>query len=271
MTLADLKEGEVMVDLGSGGGIDCFIGARKVGPSGKVVGVDMTDQMLQVANRNKEPVARNLDYDVVEFRKGFLEDVPVENGAADLLTSNCVINLSPQKPKVFAEMWRVLKDHGRIVVSDIVTEAPLPPHLRANEQLLGECIAGALTQDEFLAALERAGFYGLSILKKSFWKEVEGHPIYSVTVRGFKYEKKEGCVFIGQKAIYHGPFKAVTDEEGHLFARDEAVEVCTDTAAKLKRPPYAGVFTVTEPDARTVEMHNRDSAVEAAACGPGCC
>ncbi len=271
VTLADLKAGEVLVDLGSGGGIDCFIAAKKVGPQGRVVGVDMTDRMLEVANRNKLQVARNLGYDVVEFRKGFLEEVPVGISSAEIITSNCVINLSPDKPKVFSEMWRILKDHGRVVVSDIVSDHPLPPHIRANEQLLGECIAGALTEEEFLSSLERAGFYGLSVLKKTFWKEIEGHPFYSVTVRGYKYEKKIGCVYIGQKAIYHGPFKAVVDEEGHLFPRNEAVEVCTDTAAKLKNAPYGGIFTVTDPEQKGAEMQTIDYTNQADACGPGCC
>jgi MoaA/NifB/PqqE/SkfB family radical SAM enzyme/ubiquinone/menaquinone biosynthesis C-methylase UbiE len=271
VSLAEVRSGEVMVDLGSGGGIDCFIAAKKVGPEGRVVGVDMTDQMLSVAERNKIAVARNLGYDAVEFRRGYLERVPVENASADLVTSNCVINLSPDKPAVFQEMWRILKDHGRIVVSDIVSDRPAPPRVRANEYLWGECIAGALTEEEFLSELEQAGFYGLEILKKSFWKEVEGYPFYSVTVRGYKYEKKEGCVYTGQKAVYRGPFKAVMDEEGHLFPRDVAVEVCTDTAAKLAQAPYAIFFTVTEPDSKAVEMETVKSPGRQAVCGPGCC
>lgn len=216
VTLAGIEQGETVVDLGSGGGIDCFIAARKVGPAGKVIGVDMTDQMLELANRNKRPVADNLGFDVVEFRRGYLEKVPVETKTADLITSNCVINLSPDKKAVFGEMWRALKDHGRIVVSDIVSEESVPAHLRVNRMLWGECISGALTEEEFLAYLEQAGFYGLQILKKTYWKEVEGYAFFSVTVRGYKFEKSSGCVFRGQRAIYLGPQKAVIDEEGHL-------------------------------------------------------
>lgn len=270
VTLAGLLEGERMVDLGSGGGIDCFIAARRVGAGGQVIGIDMTDQMLEVANRNKMKVAENLGFDVVEFRKGYLERVPVEDHSIDLITSNCVINLSPDKPAVFAEMWRVLKDHGRIVISDIVSEDPTPLNIKANEILWGECIAGALTQQEFLMALERAGFYGLEVLKKVFWKEVEAYPFYSVTVRGYKFEKKDGCIYKGQKAIYRGPYKAITDEEGHLFPRDIAVEVCTDTASKLSKAPYSGSFIVTGPDKKVVEMQEEDS-VKVDACPPGCC
>ncbi|ODS31360.1 MAG: hypothetical protein SCARUB_03527 [Candidatus Scalindua rubra] len=246
--IAKVSEGETMVDLGAGAGIDCFIAAKKVGPRGKIYGIDMTDEMLKVANENKHLVAKNLGYDIVEFRKGFLEDIPVDDGTVDLITSNCVINLSPDKKAVFNEMWRILKDHGRIVISDIVSQEETPPHLKINKQLWGECISGALTEDEFMAYLEQAGFYGLQTLSKVFWKEVKGYSFYSVTLRGYKFEKKEGCVYIGQKAIYHGPYKAITDEEGHLFPRNESVEVCTDTAAKLSNPPYAGQFTILNPD-----------------------
>jgi MoaA/NifB/PqqE/SkfB family radical SAM enzyme/SAM-dependent methyltransferase len=271
VTLADLKEGETHVDLGSGGGIDCFIAAKRVGREGRVIGVDMTDRMLEVANRNRARVAENLGYDTVEFRKGFLERIPVEEASVDLITSNCVINLSPDKRSVFSEMWRILKDHGRIVVSDIVSDRPTPPHIKVNPQLWGECLAGALTEEEFLAELERAGFYGLEVLKKTYWKEVEGYPFYSVTVRGYKHAKKAGCVYIGQKAVYRGPFKTVMDEEGHLFPRDIAIEVCTDTASKLRNAPYAAHFTVTDPDQEKIEIPSVAATQSSQNCGPGCC
>ncbi|MCP4254869.1 MAG: methyltransferase domain-containing protein, partial [Candidatus Scalindua sp.] len=143
--IAKVSEGETMVDLGAGAGIDCFIAAKRVGPKGKIYGIDMTDEMLKVANESRHLVAKNLGYDIVEFRKGFLEDIPVDSGTVDLITSNCVVNLSPDKKAVFSEMWRVLKDHGRIVISDIVSQVETPPHLKLNKQLWGECISGALT------------------------------------------------------------------------------------------------------------------------------
>jgi hypothetical protein len=183
----------------------------------------------------------------VDFREGFLEAIPVDDKTVDLVTSNCVINLSPDKKRVFAEMWRVLKDHGRIVVADIVADQQVPTHQRKDPRLWGECISGALTEEEFLAYLERAGFYGMQVLKKTFWKEIEGYRFYSVTVRGYKYEKKAGCVYIGQTATYQGPFTGVSDEEGHWFPRNTPVEVCTDTAAKLSNAPYATFFIVTDP------------------------
>ena len=239
-----LGSGETMLDLGSGGGIDCFIAARKVGPTGRVIGVDMTGEMLAVANRNRTAVAEKLGYDVVEFRQGFLEQIPVESKTIDLITSNCVVNLSPDKKAVFREMWRVLKDHGRTVVSDIVSRESVPDHLRVNPRLWGECLAGALTEEEFMTYLEQAGFHGIQILKRDFWKTVEGCDFYSVTLRGFKFEKTADRRFAGQRAVYLGPQKAVMDEEGRLFPRNEPLEVSTDTAARLSRPPYRGSFLI---------------------------
>jgi MoaA/NifB/PqqE/SkfB family radical SAM enzyme/ubiquinone/menaquinone biosynthesis C-methylase UbiE len=247
MTSAGIKEGEVVVDLGSGAGIDVFIAAKFVGSTGRAIGVDMTDRMLAVARDNQPRVAEALGYDVVDFREGFLEQIPVETKGVDLITSNCVINLSPDKPRVFSEMWRVLKDHGRILISDIVSEREVPPHLKVNPQLWGECLVGALTQEQFLAELERAGFYGLEILKKSYWKDVEGYPFFSVTVRGWKLEKTSGCVFQGHRAVYLGPAKAFIDEEGHQFPRNEPYDICTDTVAKLSNPPYRGLFAILDP------------------------
>ncbi len=269
MSVAAVQPGETVVDLGSGAGIDVFIAAKKVGATGRAIGVDMTDPMLGIAGQCKAKVALKLGYDVVEFRKGFLEDVPLESGTADLVTSNCVINLSADKPKVFREMWRVLKDHGRIVVSDIVSERKLPPDLTVNVHLWGECVSGALAEEEFLAELEKAGFFGVSLLKKQFWKEVGGHNLYSVTVRGFKFEKKAGCVFKGHRAVYLGPYVSVMDEEGHLFPRGQAIEVCTDTVAKLSHAPFRGAFTLLEPEENASEVDVNGCAADA--CAPGCC
>ena len=265
---AALVAGESMVDLGSGAGIDCFIAAKRVGAEGRVYGIDMTDQMLSVARECQPQVADALGYDAVEFRKGYLEEIPVEDATADVVTSNCVINLSPDKPRVFREIWRVLKDHGRLVVADIVSDREVPPNMRVDGQLWGECISGALTAEAFLAGLEKAGFYGVSVLQKTFWREVEGCTFSSVTVRGYKFEKTAGCRFIGQYAVYLGPQKAVVDEEGHLFPRGEAVEVCTDTAAKLSRAPYAGSFSIVDgPNGVRDVAANPDDPT----CGPDCC
>lgn len=272
MSQAQVQPGETTVDLGSGAGIDVFIAAKKVGKQGKAIGVDMTDEMLKVANTCKTTVASNLGYDVTDFRKGYLEKIPVEDKSVDLVTSNCVINLSPDKKKVFSEIWRVLKDHGRVVVADIVCDRPVPLSLQAHRDLWGECISGSLSEDEFVVGLEKAGFYGLSLMKRTFWKEVEGYKFYSITVRGYKFEKTSGCQFIGQKAIYLGPNKAAIDEEGHLFPRGEVVEICTDTAAKLSHPPYAGQYRIIEFSGK---MRDVSTLVDEAVCcgsdGQACC
>ena len=266
--MADLRPGEIFLDLGAGAGIDVFIAARKVGPSGRAIGVDMTDPMLSVARANQPVVAANLGYDPVEFRKGFLEAIPAEARSVDVITSNCVVNLSPDKARVFAEIWRVLKDHGRLVIADIVSGREVPPRLKTNPELWGECTVGALTAEAFVAALEKAGFFGIEILKKTYWKSIEGHPFFTMTVRGRKFEKTDGCVYRGQRAVYLGPGKALVDEEGHTFPRGLEVEICADTAAKLSRPPYVGSFQVLETSG--------DGSVTAAerpaeSCGPGCC
>jgi radical SAM protein with 4Fe4S-binding SPASM domain len=265
MSVAGVVEGETVVDLGSGAGIDVFIAAKKVGRAGRAIGVDMTDPMLGVAGQSRPLVAESLGYDVVEFRKGYLEEVPVADDSADLVTSNCVINLSPDKRRVFGEVWRVLKDHGRVVVSDIVADRPVPPDLKVNVHLWGECISGALSEDEFVAELERAGFYGVSTLKKQFWREVEGHRFYSVTLRGYKFQKRAGCVYQGHRAVYLGPYVSVTDEEGHLFPRGQSVEICTDTLAKLSNEPYQGSFAIVDPGEAGPEVLGGE------ACAPGCC
>jgi len=262
--LAGIHAGETVVDLGSGAGIDVFIAAKKVGPTGRAIGVDMTDPMLGVARGAQATVAQNLGYDVVEFRAGFLEAIPLPDQTADLLTSNCVINLSPDKRRVFSEMWRVLKNHGRIVVADIVSDREVPPHQRKDPRLWGECISGALTEEEFLADLERAGFYGIQVLSKTFWKVVEGHRFSSLTVRGYKFEKTAGCLYMGQTATYLGPGKGISDEEGHWFPRNVAISVCTDTAAKLSYPPYAMLFVVHDQGGAILSC-SRDTT------STGCC
>ena len=138
--------------------------------------------------------------------------------------------------------------------------------MRADGKLWGECISGALTEQAFLSALERAGFYGVSILSKTPWRIVEGCQFFSVTVRGYKFEKKAGCKFIGQYAVYRGPQKAVVDEEGHLFPRGVPVEICTDTAAKLSQKPYADSFVISNNPTVTGFDQEDDNT-----CEPGCC
>jgi len=270
---AALVAGETHLDLGSGAGIDVFVAAKYVGETGRTIGVDMTEPMLAVARENQPIVAKNLGYDVVTFHKGLLEEVPLADREVDCVTSNCVVNLSPDKRAVFAEIWRVLKDHGRLVLSDIVAERAVPPHLRVNPELWGECLSGALTEDELLAELELAGFHGIELLKRSFWRKVQGHTFSTVTVRAYKHESAVRPVLQGHRAVYLGPYKSVTDEEGQLFRRNEPVDVSADTAARLLRAPYAGSFVVHEPAGAAVRslVVGKRLLASVKSDGGGCC
>jgi len=152
--IAGLRAGEVVLDLGSGAGFDVFLAARAVGADGFVIGVDMTDAMLERARKN----AHAGGFVNVEFRKGTIEDLPVDDACIDAVISNCVINLSPDKPRVFREALRVLRPGGRLAVSDLVLQRPLPAALRTSVEALVGCVAGALPRDAYLAAIEAAGF-----------------------------------------------------------------------------------------------------------------
>ena len=157
--VAELHEGETVLDLGSGGGIDVLLSARRVGPTGKAYGVDMTDEMLELARRNQ----REAGVENVEFLKGTIEDVPLPDDSVDVVISNCVINLSGDKPAVFREAARVLGPGGRFAVSDIVADPEMDEETRRDMAQWTGCIAGALTQDEFRAELEAAGFENVEI------------------------------------------------------------------------------------------------------------
>jgi arsenite methyltransferase len=177
ITLADLKPGEVVLDLGSGGGLDCFLASKQVGEDGYVIGIDMTPEML---GRAREAAGR-IGIQNVDFRKGYLEDVPVEDNSVDVIISNCVINLSPDKTQVFAEMLRTLKPGGRVSVSDIVTSGELPAVLRENMQAWGACVAGALDMDDYVAGLEGAGFEDVQLVAKSGDGELlDGIPLANI-------------------------------------------------------------------------------------------
>jgi SAM-dependent methyltransferase len=154
ITLAELVPGETVLDLGSGGGLDCFLAARKVGETGQVIGVDMTPEMLNKARAN----AARLKANNVEFRQGYLEALPVDDHSVDVVISNCVINLSPDKPQVFREIFRVLRPGGRVAVSDIVTNGPLSEEMKNDMDAWGACIAGAIDMNEYTTELAQAGF-----------------------------------------------------------------------------------------------------------------
>jgi arsenite methyltransferase len=165
VAMASLKEGEVVLDLGSGGGVDCFIAAKQVGKTGRVIGVDMTPEMIAKANAN----AKKGGFDNVEFRTGEIEKLPVADGEVDVVISNCVINLSPDKPRVFKEAFRTLMPGGRLMVSDIVLLRELPDEIRKSVDAYTACVAGALAKDDYLDAIKAAGFIDVDIMGETVY------------------------------------------------------------------------------------------------------
>jgi ubiquinone/menaquinone biosynthesis C-methylase UbiE len=164
--LASLRSGEIVLDLGSGAGFDCFLAANKVGTTGRVIGVDMTPEMLHKAKQN----AKKAGYTNVEFRRGEIEKLPVDDASIDVVISNCVINLSPDKKKVFEETFRVLKSGGRIAVSDIVLLKELPEKIQNSVEAYVGCISGAILKDRYLQLLKDAGFIDITVTDESSYQ-----------------------------------------------------------------------------------------------------
>jgi len=282
-----LREGEVVVDLGSGTGKICFIAAQIVGPSGRVIGIDMTDEMLEVARRNAPVVAKRIGYANVEFHKGRIQDLaldlelldrelkrnPITDAASflaagelaeelrvkhpliasdsiDVVASNCVLNLVEPKSKrqLFDEIFRVLKKGGRAVISDIVSDEEMPEEMQNDPELWSGCISGAFTEEGFLAAFENAGFYGIEILKR------DADPWRTVQGIEFRsatieaFKGKQGeCFERNQAVIYRGPFKEVLDDDNHRIQRGKRYAVCDKTYNLYKKPPYREFFEFVDP------------------------
>ena len=175
--LAELREGETVLDLGSGGGIDVLLSARRVGPTGKAYGLDMTDEMLALANENK----RKAGAENVEFLKGEIENVPLPDNSVDVIISNCVINLSGDKERVLREAFRVLKPGGRFAVSDVIVKGDVPEAVKRNVELWIGCVAGALEEQEFLALLADVGFENPSIEPTRIYSAEEGAALLANT------------------------------------------------------------------------------------------
>lgn len=282
-----VREGETVLDLGSGTGKICFIASQVVGASGKVIGVDMTDEMLEVARRNAPIVAERAGFSNVEFRKGRIQDLaldleqlesqlaanPVQdaNGfleldekvqalresesliksdSIDVVVSNCVLNLvgNEARTQLFSEIYRVLKNGGRAVISDIVSDEDVPADMQKDPELWSGCISGAFREDAFLQAFEDVGFHGVEILSldKEPWQTVDGFEFRSMTVCAYK--GKEGpCIERNQAVIYKGPFKKVLDDDGNPMERGKRYAVCEKTYELYKREPYASMFEFVDP------------------------
>ena len=282
-----VRAGETVLDLGSGTGKICFIAAQVVGPAGKVIGVDMTDEMLAIARRNAPIVAGRLGYANVEFRKGRIQDLaldverldlelkqhPITDAASflaadelaadlrvrhplvasnsiDVVVSNCVLNLvQPEaKQQLFQEIFRVLRQGGRAVISDIVSDEIVPEALQHDPRLWSGCISGAFREDLFLKAFEDAGFYGIQLRNRDVgpWQAVEGIEFRSVTVEAYK-GKQGDCFERNQAVIYRGPFKEVLDDDQHRFERGQRYAVCDKTFQLYQKAPYREFFEFVEP------------------------
>ncbi|MCC7118184.1 MAG: arsenite methyltransferase [Anaerolineales bacterium] len=202
ITLASLKPGETVLDLGSGAGLDCLLAAQQVGETGRVIGVDMTPEMIERAQSN----AKRVHATNVEFRQGYLEELPVENNTINVIISNCVINLAPDKEKVFAEAFRVLKPGGKLAVSDIVTNGKLPDMVRASLSAWAGCVAGAVEAKDYIAMLEAVGFTGISIQPTYFDKEIIDRALaeMKLTLTGYPQESIYQSVF-SARIVAHKP------------------------------------------------------------------
>lgn len=282
-----VRPGEVVLDLGCGGGKICYIASQVVGSQGQVIGVDRNDDMLALARKYQHEIGQRLGFHNTRFVKGSIQDLAldlekfeayladhpvaatndwlkaeahadrlratsplIENESIDLVVSNCVLNLVAEgdRGQLFAELHRVLKRGGRAVISDIVCDERVPDALKQDPRLWSGCLSGAYLEADFLHAFAAAGFYGIEILDRQHepWAVIDGIEFRSLTVRAFK--GKEGpCKEHLEAVIYRGPFRQVTDDDGHVYRRGERAAVCRKTYEILSRSPYAEVFFLIEP------------------------
>lgn len=282
-----LNAGETVLDLGSGSGKICFIASQVVGPDGAVIGVDMNDDMLDLARRSAPIVARNIGFGNVRFGKGriqdlaldldklnaFLERSPVVSSAdldrldaemarlradeplvpsdaVDVVVSNCVLNLVKpgDKARLFDEIFRVLKRGGRAVISDIVSDEDIPDRLQNDPDLWSGCLSGALREDRFLSAFEDAGFHGIEMTSRATDPWRTVEGIEFRSVTMTAWKGKQGpCMDHKHAVIYRGPFKEVVDDDGHVIRRGVRTAVCEKTFQILTREPYRASFEPVEP------------------------
>ena len=282
-----LREGETVLDLGSGTGKACFMAAQVVGAEGRVIGVDVNDDMLAVAREAAPVVAERIGFSNVEFRKGKIQDLkldrerlaawlaerPVTDEASlqaleeesarlrremplvpddsvDVVVSNCVLNLvrPEDKAQLFEEIFRVLKPGGRAVISDIVSDEDIPAHLQADADLWSGCISGAYREDSFLDAFEEVGFHGLAILER---QAEPWQVVEGIEFRSLTVQAWKAAPGLGldrgHAAVYRGPFAAVTDEEGMVYHRGRRMAVCERTFERLGGDAYSGHFDRLAP------------------------
>ena len=282
-----VREGETVLDLGSGNGKACYIMAQIVGAHGRVIGIDFNSPMLDLARRHEKSIGDRLGYHNVEFRRGkiqdlrtdldlvdqYLEQHPVHSvldlaklqdfeatirreqplvadESVNVIVSNCVFNLvrPEDKTALFAEMYRVLERSGRVVISDIVSDEPVPPHLARDPDLWSACVSGAFLEEELIRAFEEAKLYGIRIeeFRSEPYETIEGIEFRAVTLTAHK--GKEGpCVERNQAVIYRGPWKQVVDDDDHVLPRGVRVAVCDKTFKIYSQPPYRDHLILVPP------------------------
>jgi arsenite methyltransferase len=284
---AFVRECETVLDLGSGGGKICYIASQIVGEKGKVIGVDTNLEMLDLANKYRDELSRKIGFANTEFRYGKIQDLKTDltlvdehltenpiktaqdfadyesfitkikvekpliaDDSIDIVLSNCVLNLvKPEdKEQLFQEIFRVVKVGGRVAISDIVSDENVPLHLQENPELWSGCISGAYRGDAFIAAFDRAGFYGMEIVKRDEnpWRIVEGIEFRAITVTAYKGKQGE-CREHNQAVIYKGPWKRVIDDDGHILERGTRMAVCKKTFEIYQKEPYANQIIAVNP------------------------
>ena len=260
--IPQVLEGKTVLDLGSGTGRDCFILSKLVGQRGRVIGVDMTDEQINVAQRHVEYHTKNFGFSEpnVKFIRGYIEDLEsagIKSGSIDVVVSNCVINLSPNKEQVFSEIFRVLKPGGELYFSDVFSSRRIPQKLRQDSVLVGECLGGALYTEDFRRMLIQLGCRDYRLTARSHISlhnaDIEQKAgmidFYSMTVRAFKLDLEDRCEDYGQVATYLGgipesPHAFILDDH-HVFERGKTMPVCANTARMLQSTRYGEYFKIT--------------------------
>ncbi|MBQ0725068.1 MAG: methyltransferase domain-containing protein, partial [Cycloclasticus sp.] len=257
-----VQAGDVVLDLGSGSGKICYMAAQLVGDSGRVIGVDMNDDMLALARKYQAEMAQKLGGDKVSFVKGQIQDLKtnldqqnneqpmIADNSVDLVLSNCVLNLvnDSDKKQLVEEIFRVVKPGGRIAISDIVADEVIPAHLKADPELWSGCISGSFLEDEFLESFKQAGFLAVKYDKWDAkpWKVVEGIEFRSVTLTAVKGQSV-ACIDKGHAVIYKGPYAEISDDEGHVYYRGKRMAVCERSYNFIINSPYADDFIGISP------------------------
>ncbi|UGY91223.1 methyltransferase domain-containing protein [Streptomyces gobiensis] len=283
-------DGATVLDLGCGSGRDVYVLSQLVGPSGRVIGVDMTGEQLAVARRHQHWHAQQFGYDNVEFHQGYIEDLAgagLVDGSVDVVVSNCVLNLSPDKPRVFSEIFRVLKPGGELYFADIFADRRLPAALLDDPVLVGECLAGALYTEDFRRSLERTGCLDartvtaspVTISDPDIERKIGFAAFTSRTIRAFKLPLEDRCEDYGQVAVYRGTLPehphAFDLDDHHRFHTGKPMLVCGNTADMLSATRYAAHFTVTGDKATHFGLFpcapSDQRAADETGTGSGCC